>query len=300
MKASAVEIALGWGTIRGLHWARPGAPKVMCLHGWLDNAASFVPLAPWLGAFDLMALDMAGHGLSSHRPDSHRYYFTDYLFDLDAVLAKLGWGHCHLVGHSMGGGIASCFAAAAPEKVGRLVLLDALGMITLPADQAAQQLRLSLASVRKPRGFLRPFETVEAAMRARQVKSPLSDDAARLLCERSLERSGDHYRWRTDPRLNWRSPQLPGDAQALDLLAAIRAPTLVLTSASISAYFGEEMTGRRLAAIGDCRHVRIQGHHHFHMEDAENTGRLISEFLLQHQQSREAHHADSQHTHSKP
>jgi len=300
VKASAVEIALSWGTIRGLHWARPGAPKVMCLHGWLDNAASFVPLAPWLGAFDLMALDMAGHGLSPHRPESHRYYFTDYLFDLDAVLAKLGWDHCHMVGHSMGGGIASCFAAAATEKVDRLVLLDSLGMITLPADQAAQQLRLSLASVRKPRGFLRPFETVEAAMRARQVKSPLSDDAARLLCERSLERSGDHYRWRTDPRLNWRSPQLPGDAQALDLLAAIRAPTLVLTSASISAYFGEEMTGRRLAAIGDCTHVRIKGHHHFHMEDAENTGRLISEFLLQHQQSREAHHADSQHTHSKP
>ena len=292
MKAAAVDIQLSWGVLKGLHWARPGAPKVMCLHGWLDNAASFAPLAPWLREFDLLALDMAGHGLSSHRPESSRYYFTDYLFDLDAALAKLGWGHCHLVGHSMGGGIASCYAAAAPEKVDRLVLLDSLGMITLPANQAAQQLRLSLASVRKTRGFLRPFETVESAMRARQLKSPLSDDSARLLCERSLEHSGGHYRWRTDPRLNWRSPQLPGDGQALDLLAAIRAPALVMTSASISGYFGEEMTGRRLAAINDCTHVTVQGHHHFHMEDAENTGRRISEFLIQHQQSQEAHHAD--------
>lgn len=293
MNAADKDIRLPWGTLKGLHWARPGAPKVLCLHGWLDNAASFVPLAPWLGEFDLLALDMAGHGQSSHRPESSRYYFTEYLFDLDAVLQELAWDHCHLVGHSMGGGIASGYAAAAPEKVGRLVLLDSLGMITLPADQAAQQLRLSLASVRKTRGLLRPFETVEAAMRARQVKSPLSDEAARLLCERALEHSGGHYRWRTDPRLNWRSPQLPVDAQALDLLAAIRAPALLITTESISRYFGREMTGSRIAAIGNCTHVTIKGHHHFHMEDAESTGRRISEFLLKHQHSQGAHHADS-------
>jgi pimeloyl-ACP methyl ester carboxylesterase len=293
VKASALDVDLSWGVLKGLHWARPGAPKVMCLHGWLDNAASFVPMAPWLEDFDVLALDMAGHGHSSHRPAHNRYYFTDYLFDLDAALAKLGWDHCHLVGHSMGGGIASCFAAASPEKVDRLVLLDSLGMITLPADQAAQQLRLSLASVRKTRSFLRPFESVEAAMRARQVKSPLSDNAARLLCERSLERSGGHYRWRTDPRLNWRSPQLPGDGQALDLLAAIRAPALLITSPSISAYFGEEMTHKRIATIADCTHVTNPGHHHFHMEDAEHTGRRISEFLIQHYQGQGAHHADS-------
>lgn len=292
MKAAAREIHLPWGTLKGLHWARPGAPKVLCLHGWLDNAASFVPLAPWLGEFDLLALDMAGHGLSSHRPEHSRYYFMDYLFDLDAVLQALEWQHCHLVGHSMGGGIASCYAAASPENVDRLVLLDSLGMITLPADQAAQQLRLSLASVRKSRSFLRPYESVEAAMRARQMKSPLSDDAARLLCERALARSGSHYRWRTDPRLNWRSPQLPGDGQALDLLAAIRAPALVMTSQEILKYFGEEMMRKRLAAIAGCTQVMIRGHHHFHMEDAENTARLISEFLLQHDQSQEACHAD--------
>ena len=266
---------------------------MLCLHGWLDNAASFVPLACSLEGFDLLALDMAGHGLSSHRPESCRYYFTDYLFDLDAALQELAWDHCHLVGHSMGGGIASCYAAASPETVDRLVLLDSLGVITLPADQAAQQLRLSLASVRKTRSFLRPYDSVEDAIRARQTKSPLSDEAARLLCERSLERSGDHYRWRTDPRLNWRSPQLPGDGQALDLLAAIHAPALVITSQAMSAYFGEEMMHKRLAALAGCTHVINQGHHHFHMDDAENTGRRISEFLLQHDQSQGAYHADS-------
>ena len=75
MKALPVNIRLPWGTLEALHWSNPGAPKVLCLHGWLDNAASFVPLSGYLKDFDLLALDFAGHGFSSHRPASSRYYF---------------------------------------------------------------------------------------------------------------------------------------------------------------------------------------------------------------------------------
>ncbi len=281
MKAAPVNIHLSWGTLEGLHWSNPGAPKVLCLHGWLDNAASFVPLAPYLKDFDLLALDFAGHGFSSHRPETSHYYFPEHLYDVDAALDVLGWDACHIIGHSMGGGVASCFASALPERVKRLVLLDAVGILTLPTEQTAKQLRLSMKSVRKNRSFLRPYESVEEAMLARQKSSPLSDEAARLLCERSLEHTGDYYQWRTDPRLNWRSPQLLSDAQALDLLTAIRSPTLVITSASVLDYLGEDMMHKRLAAIADCKHVTDEGHHHFHMEQAEHTGAAITEFLLQ-------------------
>ena len=293
MKAAPVNIHLSWGTLEGLHWARPGAPKVLCLHGWLDNAASFVPLAPYLNDFDLLALDFAGHGFSAHRPETSRYYFTDYLFDIDAVMDELGWDQCHFVGHSMGGGVASCFAAAIPERVNRLVLLDCLGLWPLPANQAASQLRLSMISVRKARSFLRPYQSIEEAMLARQKKSPLSDDAARLLCERSLEHTGDYYQWRTDPRLNWRSPQLSGDEQSLEMLAAIRSPTLLITSGAMIDYFGEDMAHKRLGAIPDSEHVETDGHHHFHMEQPEKVGTHITEFLQQQDQSQGAHHVDS-------
>jgi pimeloyl-ACP methyl ester carboxylesterase len=293
MKAAPVNIQLAWGTLEGLHWARPGAPKVLCLHGWLDNAASFVPLAPYLKDFDLLALEFAGHGFSSHRPETSRYYFTDYLFDLDAVMDSLGWDQCHIIGHSMGGSIASCFAAALPERVNRLVLLDSLGLIVLPANQAASQLRLSMLSVRKARSFLRPYESVEEAMLARQKKSPLSDAAARLLCERSLEHTGDYYQWRTDPRLNWRSPQLSGDEQSLEMLAAINSPTLLISSDTIIDYFGEEMAHKRLSAIPDSKHVMTDGHHHFHMEQPQKVGSHITEFLQQQDQSQGAHHVNS-------
>jgi len=182
----------------------------------------------------------------------------------------------------MGGGVASAFAAALPERVNRLVLLDAVGILAQPADQAAKQLRLSVKSVRKNPSILRPYESVEEAMRARQKSSDLSDEAARLLCERSLEHTGDYYQWRTDPRLNWRSPQWFMDDQILDLLTAIRAATLVITSPAAVGYLGEDMLHKRLAAIADCQHVTDDGHHHFHMEQPEHIGIRITEFLQEH------------------
>ncbi len=281
MKAAPVNIRLPWGNLAGLHWSRPGAAKVLCLHGWLDNAASFVPLSSFLKDFDLLALDFAGHGFSSHRPEASRYYLPDFMYDLDTALDVLGWDACHIIGHSMGGGVASCFAAALPERVNRLVLLDAVGILSLPANQTAKQLRLSMQSVRKSRSVLRPYESVEDAMRARQKSSPLSDEAARLLCERSLEHTGDYYQWRTDPRLGWKSPQWFTDDQVLNLLAAIRAATLVITSPAAIEYLGKDMLHHRLAAISDCQHITDDSHHHFHMERSEHIGRHITEFLQQ-------------------
>jgi len=279
MKATPVNIPLSWGTLEGLRWSRPGKPRVLCLHGWLDNAASFVPLSAHLKDFDLVAIDFAGHGFSAHRPETSRYYFPEYLYDLDAVLDVLGWDDCHIIGHSLGGGVACGFAAALPERVKRLVLLDVVGILTIPVEQATKQLRLSLKSVRKNRSKLRPYESVEEAMQARQKNSPLSDAAARLICERALEHTGDYYQWRTDPRLNWRSPQFLTNNQVVNLLESICSPVLAIITPTVEKFLGGEVLHERLASISDCTHVIHQGHHHFHMEEADIVAAHISGFL---------------------
>ena len=96
MKADTLSLPMPWGVLEALHWRNPGAPRILCLHGWLDNAASFIPLADSLAGFELLALDFAGHGLSSHRPEDSRYYFADYVFDVDQVMQQLEIGRAHV------------------------------------------------------------------------------------------------------------------------------------------------------------------------------------------------------------
>ena len=285
MKAAPIKTPLSWGALEGLRWSRPGKPRVLCLHGWLDNAASFVPLSAHLEDFDLVAIDFAGHGFSAHRPETSRYYFPEYLYDLDELLDALGWDDCHIIGHSLGGGVACGFTAALPERVKRLVLLDVVGIFTIPVEQATRQLRLSLKSVRKNRSILKPYESVEEAMLARQKNSPLSDAAARLICERALEHTGDYYQWRTDPRLNWRSPQFLTNDQVINILESISSPVLAITTATIEKFLGGDVLDQRLASIGDCTHVLHEGHHHFHMEEAEIVAAHITEFLKKQDQA---------------
>ena len=67
-RVDALDVAIKDGRFAALEWRNEKGLRALCLHGWLDNAASFIPLAPLLKPLDLVALDMAGHGHSQHRP----------------------------------------------------------------------------------------------------------------------------------------------------------------------------------------------------------------------------------------
>jgi len=84
--------------------AAGGGPRILALHGWLDNASSFDRLAPRLlerlgGTATLVALDFPGHGRSDSRPGP--LYFFDHVEAVLEALEALQWPSCHLVGHSL-------------------------------------------------------------------------------------------------------------------------------------------------------------------------------------------------------
>jgi pimeloyl-ACP methyl ester carboxylesterase len=272
------------GDLAALHWPNPGAPRVLCLHGWLDNAASFIPLNASLKGLDpvgldLVALDFAGHGYSSHRPAGSRYYLHDYLWDVEAALDALDWDAADIIGHSLGGVIAGLYAAASPERINRLVLLDGLGPPTAGSGQSVERLRRSMASTRKPESTLRRYQSIDEAARARQKVTPMSDAAVRLLVERAIGSQDDHFRWRTDPRLNWHSPFLMTEEQVLELLAGIEAPSLSIVATPIAHWFKPQQVEKRMAALPRAQHQTIEGHHHFHMEQPGDIAPMIQAFL---------------------
>ena len=55
-------------------WGNPEGIPTIALHGWLDNANTFDRLAPLMPELNLVALDFAGHGLSTHRAEGVHYH----------------------------------------------------------------------------------------------------------------------------------------------------------------------------------------------------------------------------------
>ena len=117
---------------------------VIALHGWLDNANSFARLAPKLQGLRIIALDMAGHGHSAHRPTGAGYALWDYVFDVLQVAEQLGWKRFALLGHSLGAIVSLVLAGALPERVTHLGLIDGAIPPTGTADNAAERLGMAL------------------------------------------------------------------------------------------------------------------------------------------------------------
>ena len=114
------------GRLSALRLGNPAGRKVLALHGWLDNAASFAYLAPLLAGYHVVALDLTGHGLSARRSADASYHIWDDLPEILGVLEVLGWDRFDLMGHSRGAIISTLLASAFPERVQHLVLLDAV------------------------------------------------------------------------------------------------------------------------------------------------------------------------------
>ena len=61
------RFALPGLTLASEIWGAEGGRPVLASHGWLDNAGTFASLAPLLPDCEIVALDLAGHGLSDAR-----------------------------------------------------------------------------------------------------------------------------------------------------------------------------------------------------------------------------------------
>src|SRR5215813_12105128 len=102
-------------------------PVVVLLHGSPGNAKDFNSLAPMLAKnFRVIRPDLPGFGDSSHNvPDYSTRAHAHYVL---ALLDALGVERAHVVGFSMGGGVALNMADIAPERISSLTMLSSIGV----------------------------------------------------------------------------------------------------------------------------------------------------------------------------
>ncbi|ROR32346.1 alpha/beta fold hydrolase [Inmirania thermothiophila] len=275
-----------WVETRGLRlaalaWGEPGLPVVLAVHGWLDNAASFEPLARHLaGRLRLVALELPGHGHSAHRPPGLPYHFVDFVQDVVDALDALGLEEVALLGHSLGASVAAFVAAAAPERVRRLALVEGLGPTSGRPREEPGRLRTAVAQMRRHDPERRPrHASLDEAAAARARAGGLSLQAARLLAARGTRRDRDgRVTWRSDPRLTFRSPIYLTEAQVRAFLRAIAAPTLLILGRD-GLLAGRAATRARMACLRDLRLELLPGGHHLHMERPQAVAEVLLPFL---------------------
>lgn len=271
MSAEDVRFDFPHARLAAKRWGDPSLPPLLALHGWLDNAGSFDALAPLLARhWQVVAPDLRGHGRSSHIAEGAWYHYVDYFDDLRALIDRLGVERIDLLGHSLGGTLASLFAAIYPERVGQLLLIEALGPLTTTLDDALPQLRRALDqhaafAARRP---LRVFATLDEAIAARMAANGLSEPAARAIVARGVNAVDGGFVWSSDPRLTLASPQRYAEEQVRAMLAGIRAPTRLLLADPPTSYLPAAMMDARAACVADIRLVRLAGNHHLHLEHA--------------------------------
>lgn len=258
---------------------RAAGPRVLALHGWLDNAASFLPLLPHLPGLDIVLLDLPGHGLSDHLPAGADYTPASAIAHVLDVADALGWERFTLLGHSLGAGIASMVAAVS-ERVERLIAIEALGGLRGPENETAQRLREHIQARRQqPPRPLRVFPTLAAPVRARMMLNQLNEPNARLLVERGLRDVDGGYSWRTDQRLMWPTAVRLTEGQIDDLLRAIACPVQVIYATPAQPYYPEPLRSQRLRHLRQGRLATLAGSHHVHMEAPEAVGEIIRTFV---------------------
>ena len=274
-------IDIAFGRIAALRAGNQGAPKVLALHGWLDNAASFVPLARHLGDLDLVAVDLPGHGRSTHLAIGSDYSFYGSANVVLDIADALGWERFALLGHSMGAGIGSLVAAACPHRVTRFVAIEALGALAEAPERTTIRMREAVAAARAlPKKSLRVFPTLEPAIRARMQANALSEPVARLLVERGTREVEGGYNWSSDPRLTLPSFTRLTEAQVADLVAGIECPVRLIHADPAQPYLPDPVRRAHAAALRDGELIVIPGGHHLHREQPAEVAAAIGDFLL--------------------
>lgn len=271
--------------LAGLQWQQAGADgvPVLCLHGWLDNAASFQLMAPFLSTNrTVTSVDLPGHGYSDHRPAGYGYTLLGYVQDLADLINTIGQP-VHIVAHSLGGIVASLYAATQPEFLQSLTLIDSLGPYVARAEDFPERLGRGLAKAlahgRKP---MPVYESVEAAEKAREGGVlPLSRGAAKQLVPRNLRPVDGGWTWRTDSQLRQHSLSALTEEQVLANLSAIAVPVLLL-QAEDGLVKSDDRYKRRIAAVKRMDHRRVPGSHHLHLDgDLPLLAGIIDNFLLE-------------------
>jgi 3-oxoadipate enol-lactonase len=229
----------------GPAWQTP--ETILCIHGAAESSEAWRQWAPVLaGRLRVIRIDLPGFGQST-APDDYDWRWQTVVPDISAFLDRLGLARVHLAAAKYGGCLAMGFALSEPDRAITLGLFGSPGAVPAAHRSAANN----------PVELIRSLGVPEWARRT--MRKRLGSKAS----EAQIAWWAEELMGKADPRA------VAGVSLALhnldfgDLLARIRAPTLVVTTsesglqdiAAARAYQSKIPRSELQIIDGDCYHI---------------------------------------------
>jgi pimeloyl-ACP methyl ester carboxylesterase len=226
VKRTDVDVGAGQ-TISALVWGE-GSPEIVLIHGGAQNAHTWDTVALALDR-PLVAIDLPGHGHSSHR-DDHAYWPAENAKAVEQAVRALAPDAKLVVGMSLGGLTSIALADRAPELVRSLVLVDVTPGVNREKSTVIAQF------IDGPEYFESFDEILQRTIQFNPTRTESS--LRRGVMHNAIEAPDGRWRWRYDlPRRGSGEGEsgaiLPGLDELWDAIGRIKVP-LTLARGGIS------------------------------------------------------------------
>jgi pimeloyl-ACP methyl ester carboxylesterase len=249
-------------------------PALLLIHGFTASTYVWKTSAPLLAerGFRVIAVDLPGFGYSE-KPASYDYSIASQARTISRFMNRIGIGRATVVGSSYGGAVSLNLALDYPERVEKLVLVDAVCN-----DEAKSHPVLQLASMPGIGEVITPFILDSRRFMRVRMKNTLAPANHHLITDdritsilRPLRAADGHHAVLTTSR-NWHANRLERDAHLID------QPTLIVWGDQDKVIRIENgyklhnaILNSRFVVLKDCGHVPQE-------EKSELFSDLVAEF----------------------
>ncbi|MFV0389733.1 MAG: alpha/beta fold hydrolase [Pyrinomonadaceae bacterium] len=233
-------------------------PTIILIHGYTASTYVWRDVAPIFAAagFRVIAVDLIGYGYSE-KPKWFDYTIASQARIIGRLMNRLGIGNATLIGSSYGGAVAAWYALDNPERVEKLVLVDAV-----TNDDPKKMAILRLANLPGVGELLTPFMADSKTFMKIRMKGTFDSNNRHLVTDDRVEssirplRAADGHNSILTTSRNWHAARIENDAYLIE------QPTLLIWGENdkvIPLSNGErlydDMLNSRLVIFKNCGHL---------------------------------------------
>lgn len=269
-------------------WGNEDKPLMLLIHGGRDHARSWDWIARELRSdYHVIAPDLRGHGDSAWTSGGH-YSIQEYVLDIAQLLMTLDAGKATVVGHSLGGSVATHYTSIYPEAVEKLVNIEGLGPppAMIKGRLGKPQWERTAEWIQQVREFSsrqpKRYPSIDAAaQRMIEENSFLSPEQALHLTRHGVAVNEDGtYSWKFDNYVRVFFPQRYDVGEMQAMWGRIDCPVLFVRG--LKSWHGDPEKDGRLDAFRDVRQVGIEDAEHWvHHDQLDEFLRVTREFLAE-------------------